>query len=136
MSYGVSKALQGAVYAALSGDGTLAGLVGSNVFDAPPAGMVPELYVSLGAEDAEARPDSSGSVTTHRLAISVIGTVAGFAQLKAAAGAVSDRLDGAALALERGRLLSLDFRKAKARRIEGNKGRRIDLWFRAIVEDS
>ncbi|WP_172326793.1 DUF3168 domain-containing protein [Mangrovicoccus sp. HB161399] len=136
MSYGVSKALQGAVYEALSGDETLAGLVGAHVFDAPPEGTVPDLYVSLGAEDAAARTDSSGSVTTHRLAVSVIGTVAGFGQLKAAAGAVSDRLDGAGLVLERGRLLALDFRRARARRIDGNRGRRIDMWFRAIVEDS
>ncbi len=136
MSYGVAKALQGALYGALSSDETLSALVGTNVFDAPPEGAVPALYVALGPEDASARPDSSGGITTHRLAVSVIGTVAGFGQLKAAAGAVSDRLDGAALALDRGRLLSLDFRRAKARRIDGNQGRRIDLWFRAIVEDS
>ncbi|WP_138465168.1 DUF3168 domain-containing protein [Poseidonocella sp. HB161398] len=136
MSYGVSKALQGAVFAALSGDAALAAVVGTNVFDAPPAGAVPELHVALGAEDAFARPDSSGSVTTHRLIVSVIGPAEGFARAKEAAVAVSDALDGAALALARGRLLSLGFRRARARRTDGNSGRRIDLTFRAIVEDS
>ncbi|MBE3639737.1 DUF3168 domain-containing protein [Mangrovicoccus algicola] len=136
MSYAMSAALQSAVYAALREDGALAALVGDRVFDAAPPGEPPELYVALGAEEARARGDSSGGVTEHRLAIGVSGTVAGFAALKAAAGAVSDRLDGGDLALSRGRLVSMRFERARARRISGNRGRRIDLWFRAVVEDS
>ena len=136
MSYGVSAALQGAVYQALAADAALAALVGSQVFDAAPAGEVPDLYVALGPEDVTAEADSSGTVTTHRLVISVVGRVAGFGALKAAAAAVSDRLDGAGLGLARGHLLSMDFQKARARRSNANQERRIDMWFRAIVEDS
>ena len=45
MSYAVSGALQAAVFAALSGDAALAALVGSAIYDAVPAGTVPDLYV-------------------------------------------------------------------------------------------
>lgn len=136
MSYAVSKSLQGAVYSALSGDATLSGLVGSNVFDAVPAGVAPDLYVSLGPEDVSTRTDSSGTLTTHRIIISVVGSSAGFSALKDAAGAVSDILDGADLTLSRGTLVAIDFEKARARKTTGNSDRRIDLWFRAIVQDS
>lgn len=136
MSYAASQALQRAIYTALSQDSALAGLVGTAIFDALPAGAAPDLYVALGPEDVSTEHDSSGSITRHRLIISVIGCGAGFAALKAAAGAVSDCLDGAAPALDRGHLVTLDFLKARARRSGRNRERRIDLWFRAIVEDS
>lgn len=136
MSYGVSQALQSAVYAALAGHPALGAIVGSAIFDAVPAGAAPDLYVALGPEDVAARQDSSGSVTQHRLIISVVGRSDGFALLKSAAGAVSDCLDGASPALDRGQLVALDFQKARARKSDRNRERRIDLWFRAIVEDS
>lgn len=135
MSYGVSQALQMAVYATLQGDAPLTALVGEAVYDAVPAGSVPDIYVALGPEDVTARHDSSGSVTKHRLIVSVVGRADGFALLKSAAGAVSDSLHGATPTLSRGRIMSMDFQKARARKINGNRERRIDLWFRATVED-
>lgn len=136
MSYGVSQALQSAVYNALLVDAVLGGIVGSSIYDAIPSGARPELYVSLGAEDVSARQDSSGSVTVHRFLISVVGQGDGFSLLKSAAGAVSDSLNNASLSLSRGHLISLNFQKAQARKTSQNRERRIDLWFRAIVEDS
>lgn len=136
MSYGVSNALQTAIYGALVGDATLSGLVGSAIYDALPAGTLPDIYVALGPEEATAKQDSAGSVTTHVLTISVVGNLAGFASLKSAAGAVSDALGGAGLSLSRGHLISLEFQRARARKITENQSRQIDLWFRAIVEDS
>ncbi len=44
MSYSVSAALQAAVYQALIGDASLAGLVGTAIYDAIPTGTLPVTY--------------------------------------------------------------------------------------------
>ena len=54
---------------------------------------------------------------------------------QAASAAVSDVLIDGALNLTRGRIVSLRFLKARARRVLRGQVRRIDLTFRAIVED-
>lgn len=133
MSYGVSAALQTAIYDRLSGDRRLAALVGSAIYDAPPAGRLPPLWVSLGAEEVRDRSDVTGPGAEHRLMVSVVGEATGFAQAKEAAGAISDVLTGAELALGRGRLVGLRFLQARAR--QSGTGRRIDLTFRARIED-
>ena len=51
------------------------------------------------------------------------------------AGAVSDALMAGLPALERGRVITLNFLKARARREEAGQIRRIDLTFRARVHD-
>ncbi|EPX81943.1 DUF3168 domain-containing protein [Salipiger mucosus] len=134
MSYAMSAALQRAVYQALSGDAALAALVGTEIYDAPPAGPLPELYLTLGAERARDASDNSGDGAWHDLTVAVVTGVAGFQSAKEAAAAASDALHGADLALDRGRLVSLRFRKALARRESGGL-RRIDMTFRARVED-
>ncbi|MGB0660656.1 MAG: DUF3168 domain-containing protein [Mangrovicoccus sp.] len=132
MSYAVSPALQKAVYAALT---NYAGLSGTEIFDAPPQGQVPPLYIALGPEDVSDRSDASSSGAVHRLIISVVNQSASFHALKSVAAEVSDCLHDAQLTLDRGRLTSLTFLKARARRASANETRRIDLWFRAAVED-
>lgn len=133
MSYAVSAALQAAIYARLTSDPTLAGLVGDAIYDAPPARRLPPLWVSLGAEEAQDRSDVTGSGAEHRLMVSVVGEATGFAQAKEAAAAISDALHGAALPLARGRLVGLRFLRARAR--QSKTGRRIDMTFRARTED-
>ena len=81
------------------------------------------------------RSDVSGLGAEHRLVISVISDVAGFADAKAAAAAVSDALIGADLVLSRGRLVGIGFLRGVAKRIESGTKRRIDLTFRARVEE-
>lgn len=135
MSYAVSGALQAAIYGALQGDATLTGLVGSAIYDAPPSGALPGLYVTLGAERVRDASDGSGAGAWHDLTIAVVTGAAGFSAAKAVAGAVSDLLHQADLPLVRGRLVSLRFRRAEARR-ESSGLRRIDLTFRARVEDA
>lgn len=135
MSYGVSGALQAAVYQALAGDAALTALVGSAVFDAAPAGPVPAIYVALGSEEVADRSDYDGRGAAHDLLISVVSGSAGFAAAKAAAGAVSDALVDAPLVLARGTLVSLRFLRATARQSGDGLTRRIDLRFRARVED-
>ena len=133
MSFGPSAALQAAIYERLSSDARVAALVGPAIYDAPPAGRLPPLWVSLGAEEVRDRSDVSGPGAEHRLTISVVGEATGFAQAKEAAAAIGDALTGADLALARGRLVGIRFVAARAR--QGGTGRRIDLSFRARTQD-
>lgn len=135
MSYGVSAALQAAVFERLAGDPTLTALVGPAIFDAVPQGTLPPIYVTLGPERVTDLSDKTGRGAQHELTVSVITDQAGFALAKEAAGAVSDALVDAALALTRGRLVRMQFHKASASRIGGGAERQIDVIFRAVVED-
>ncbi|KIN72103.1 DUF3168 domain-containing protein [Sulfitobacter guttiformis] len=135
MSYAVSGALQAAVFAALNEDVALTALVGGAIYDAVPAGGVPDLYVRLGSETVRDASDGSGAGAVHFLNISVITTSPGFASAKAVAAAVSDALHDAKLELARGALVSLRFERASARRIDAASARQIDLRFRARVSD-
>ena len=135
MSYGVSAALQAAVFAALQADGALGALVGDAIFDAAPVGVVPGTYVTLGPEAVRDRSDMSGPGAWHDFTVSVVTDVAGFQSAKAIAAAVSDVLLGTPLAVSRGRVVGVWFRRAEARRAERSTIRRIDMTFRARVED-
>lgn len=135
MTYGVSAALQTAVFGALSGDTDLSNLVGGAIFDAEPAGLLPEIYVTLGAETVRAQSDASGGGAVHEFVISVVTDAAGFSMAKQAAVSICDVLIDADLELSRGRLVSCRFAKAKAARVENGTARRIDLSFRARVDD-
>ncbi|MBZ0124544.1 MAG: DUF3168 domain-containing protein [Roseovarius sp.] len=135
MSYGIAAALQRAVYERLRQDTALGALVGPAIFDAPPPGPLPPIYVALGPEEVRARGDGSGRGAWHGFTVSVVSGASGFLAAKDAAGAVSDALAGAPLNLARGRLVALHFDRARARH-EGGGLRRIDLRFRARVEET
>ncbi|MBV2361327.1 DUF3168 domain-containing protein [Thalassococcus sp. CAU 1522] len=134
MSYALSAALQAAIYQHLANDAALQALVGSNVFDAMPEGSVPALYVLLGQESVRDASDVSGRGSWHDLGVSVVTASAGFQTAKDAAAAICDALIDAPLALTRGRLVGMAFRRARAVRASGGV-RRIDLTFRARVDD-
>ena len=135
MSYGVSAALQTAVYGALTADVTLGGLVGTHIYDALPSGTLPTLYVAIGSEEVKDRSDQTGAGAEHSFVVSVVTDSAGFATAKEAAAAVSDALVNANLTLNRGTLVALNFHRAKAVRVGAADERRIDLTFRAFVQD-
>lgn len=135
MSYGVAAALQKAIYQRLTGDAALGALVGTAIYDALPAGLLPPLYVVLGGEDVRDASDKTGAGAEHTLTVTVVTQSAGFATAKAAAAAVSDALVDADLALDRGTLVALNFYKAKAARIGTGAMRQINLIFRARVAD-
>ncbi|MGH1356063.1 MAG: DUF3168 domain-containing protein [Thalassovita sp.] len=136
MSYAMSAALQGAVFQHLIADATLSGLVGANVFDAVPSGVVPDTYVSLGPELVRDRSDKSNAGAEHEFTVTVYTTEAGFEAAKEVAAAICDALVDADLILSRGHLIALNFFKAQAVRDRKGQGRRIDLKFRARVEDN
>ena len=132
MSYASAAALQAAVYAALLADPAVASLSGGAVHDALPPGPLPQLYVTLGSETVRDASDKSGSGAVHEFPVTVVSLGSGFAGAKALAVAVSDALSGAALVLARGQLVRMDFLRARARRVSGQ--REIELWFRARVD--
>jgi len=135
MTYGVSAALQEAVYQHLSSDPAVVSAVGSNVFDALPAGALPPLYVVLGPEMVRDQSDKTGAGALHEMVVSVVSDAAGFSQAKIAAGAVSDALIDTALPLTRGTLIAMQFYKATAARVGTGDIRQINLIFRARVAD-
>ncbi len=135
MSYGMAAALQEAVFQTLLADAALGALVGTDIFDAAPPGAVPPIYVSLGPEEVSDGSDQTGRGAVHEFTVSVVSQAAGFRTAKQAAAAVSDALLGASLVLTRGRVVYLNFLRAKAARVQGADLRRIDLRFAARLED-
>jgi hypothetical protein len=137
MSYGMAAALQTAVYQHLLADTGVSALVGAAIYDALPAGTLPQMYVTLGPEDVRDRSDKTGAGALHRFTVSVVTETAGFGAAKTVAAAIGDALLDVDLPLSRGRLVGLWFERAAARRT-GTAGaiRRIDLRFRARVEDN
>jgi len=135
VTYAISGALQAAVFTAVAGDAGVLAVVGSDVFDEPPTGNLPLTYVVVGEEDVRGRSDLSVHGAVHDLIVSVFSDAAGFADAKAVAAAICDVLVDANLPLARGTLISLLFSRARARRGKAPDGRRIDLHFRARVDD-
>ena len=132
MSYGSAFALQQAVYSALQADPDVATMSEGAIFDAMPEGPVPGLYVSLGPERVRESADKSAPGAVHEFSVRIVSDGAGFGTAKSLAVAVSDALDDAPLTLARGTLVSLHFRRARARR--AGDLREIELWFRARVD--
>ncbi|MBN8294183.1 DUF3168 domain-containing protein [Rhodobacter sp. NTK016B] len=135
MSYQSADALQGALYNLLSGDGALTALVPGGIFDAPPPATPQGTYVVLGEEDVIDRSDISGPGAEHRVLVQVVSDAAGFLTAKTAAARIAEILPGAQPVLGTGRVVAIWFYQAQARRAEGASLRRIDLRFRARVEN-
>lgn len=137
MSYAMAGALQTAIYGHLVADAQISTLVGTAIYDALPVGELPETCVLLGTEDTLDRSSKTSAAAEHRLVISVVTSSAGFARAKLVAAAICDALDAAELSLNRGALIGLWFQRAAARRTgPAGRLRRIDMRFRAIVEDN
>lgn len=131
MSYRIAAALQSAIYAHLTSVPALAGVP---VYDAIPSGGSVGTYVLIGPETVIDKSDRSGGGAEHQMVLSVITDAAGFLSAKAVAANVSAALEDAGLALATGRLVSMAFHKAVAKRLEEGAVRRVDLTFRARVE--
>lgn len=135
MSYASAAALQQALFAHLAADATVATLLNGAIHDALPAGPVPPLYLSLGPEVVRDRSDGSAHGADHDITLSIIAEAAGFQQAKQAASAVCDALLDPVLPLARGRLVAITFLRAVAKRDGAGQRRRIDLTFRARLDD-
>jgi Protein of unknown function (DUF3168) len=131
MSYAAAAALQTAVYGRLTGFPALAGVT---VVDAVAPGAGTGQFILLGPEATNDRSDKSGAGAEHQFQVSVISDDTGFLSAKVIAGHVSDALIGAGLTLTTGKLVSLYFVRAIARRLKEGEHRRIDMTFRARVD--
>ena len=135
MSYQLAAALQAALYQHLLADPALDALIGDALYDAIPPATPPGTYVLIGPEEARDASDKTGHGAEHRLTISVVSNTTGFLVAKEVAARICDLLDAPTLALSRGRLVGLWFERAEARKLAGDSIRRIDLRFRARLED-
>jgi hypothetical protein len=131
MSYQAAAALQAAVFGALGG---APGLAGVSILDAVPPGTAPGTFVLIGPEVAVDQSDGTGAGAEHRFSVSVISDASGFLAAKTVAAAVSEALLGGAMVLATGHLVSVNFQRAVARRLDQGTARRIDMTFRARVE--
>ncbi|MFO1139530.1 MAG: DUF3168 domain-containing protein [Paracoccus sp. (in: a-proteobacteria)] len=137
MSYAATAALQSAVYGVLRDSDALADLVGDAIYDAMPVAAPAGTYVSLGPEEVRDAGDMTAPGAQHDFVVSVLsGTdeANGFGAVKEVAVAVSDALEAAEIALDRGHLAGLWFLRARARRAENGAGRRVDMTFRARID--
>ena len=134
MTYALGASLQTAVYGRLASDPALDALVAGAVFDTIPDDA-PDLFVAIGPERVSGRLDVTGSGAVHDISVSVVTRRGGYFSAKDAAGRVSEALTGSVLAMTRGRIVSIRFLRARTRRDEGEGTRRVDLWFRARVDD-
>ena len=131
MSYAAAAALQTAVFGALTAAPALTGVT---VVDAMPPGTTPGTFVLIGPEVAVDQSDGTGAGAEHRFTVSVISDATGFMPAKTVAAAVSDALLGGSMTLGTGHLVSVNFQRAVARRLDEGTTRRIDLTFRARVD--
>ncbi|PRY95366.1 uncharacterized protein DUF3168 [Hasllibacter halocynthiae] len=125
MSWAGSADLQAAIWTRL--DGALA----VPVHDAPPPGPLPDLWVSLGAEDGRDASDASGVIRDVVLRIEVRGAAAGFAALKRVAAEVEAAL-AAPPALPEGRVVWLRLRRTRT--AHGARGRAVRMDWDVRVE--
>ncbi|WP_293575241.1 DUF3168 domain-containing protein [Phaeobacter sp.] len=135
MTYALSLPLQEAVYQHLATDPALAAQLGDAIYDALPAGSLPQTYVTLGPEQAQDRSDRSGGGARHLIDLTIHSDIAGFAGAKAIAATICDILLAADLQLSRGRVVGLWFNRALAKRTTSG-GRRITLRFVVRLEDT
>ena len=130
MSYQAAAALQTAIFGTLTAAPALAGV---SVVDAMPPGTAPGTFVLIGPEQVVDQSDKTGGGAEHRFEVAVISDASGFVSAKTLAGAVSEALVDADLTLTTGRLVSIGFLRATARRLDGGALRRIDMTFRARI---
>lgn len=139
MTYAMSEALQTAVYQRLTTDPALMDLVGQDIYDAAPpvaAADAPDLHVTLGEERVRDGSTKTSSGAVHDFTVTVHARTEGFSRPKAAAAAVCEALLPGGLTLSRGHLVDLRLLSVRAERGRINRPRRVEMRFRAVLEDT
>ncbi|MEP5212656.1 DUF3168 domain-containing protein [Sulfitobacter pontiacus] len=134
MSYATSAALQAAIYTTLQSDSEVSASTAGHIYDAPPSGALPPIYVLIGTEEARDRSDQGTQAALYLMTLRVISDSAGFAGAKQVAGDICDALLSAPLILARGAVTGRWFDRAVARTLKSG-GREISLRFRIHVDD-
>lgn len=138
MTYAMAISFQKSVYEALSADPTLAGFVGEAIYDAPLAQEFndsPRDFITIGEEIARDGSTATSYGAMHDFEVAIHSSREGFATAKDIAAAVCDVLLDAEFTLERGNLVGLRFRSARAKSGKKPDRRIISLIFRAVLED-
>lgn len=138
MSLALSGALQGAIYDILMTDTALMALVGGEIYDAPlpSGGAFPTgEHVTLGEEIVKPFDSVTSSGGVHDFEVTVHSTANGFAGAKAVSAAVLTALISASWSLSGGHLVSVRLLKARAKRGVTPELRRVEMRFRAVVEE-
>ena len=135
MSLGNSAALYRAIYDILANDAGVTAVIGTHIYDALPAGPLPEVFISLGAEVVSDRSDKTGRGSEHDFTISVITTQPGFLRAKDVATAIGHALLDQTPDFGGLSVVYLNFTRADARRDTDTQTRRIDLGFRARIDN-
>lgn len=133
MSATFSADLQAALFDRLTSDAEVGALAGAHIYDAVPAGPVPDLYVLLGEETVKDVTDSSGPAALHDVSITIISTAESFLALKTLAAAITQALLGAPLTLAAGQVAAIWPQRSEARRNASGQ-RRIELKFKLRIE--
>lgn len=130
-----SWVLQQAIYAALSADSTLCGLIGSppRLYDAVPRSVVfPYLVL---AEDVETAWDSaSDSGSLHKVVLHAFSRGSGRKEIKLITVALCAALPASALTLSGHHLVNWSFTEADFRRESDGRTYRATVTFRAVTE--
>jgi len=128
-----SWALQQAVFATLCVNDAVRDIAGERIFDAVPRGAAfPYIVVGEGVETDASTATEEGS--EHTLEIRIWSRAGGHKEVKLAAEAVRDALDGAALDLLGHALIDLRFVSADFTRESDGETFRATLRFRAVTE--
>ena len=138
MSCAYSWPLQQALHAAFSSRPEISALVGSRIYDEPPADdalvVGDAAWILLGDEQVTSWATASDAGAAHVILISVISTHRGFGVANQVASAVCEAALGP-LTLSRGKVVNAGFLEARTRRLAAGPSRRIDLRFRIVIED-
>lgn len=118
--------LQAAIWRVLDAEPALAGIP---VWDAPPAGTRPDLWVHVGEDDVRAAPDATADGAEHLIKLWIEGIPGSYAQAKDAAAAILAALEARPAVPG---LVSIEFRRSRARNVGGR--RRIEMIFRARMD--
>jgi len=128
---GSVNALQAAIHARLSGDATLAAMIGAgSVFDRRMAGKTMP-YVVLGEIVTS---DFAPGTEEHAVRIEAWSDAEGRKQVQEIAARVKLLLDGTSLVLAGFSLVNLAHRSTRARREPRTKGQVAEMLFRAVTE--
>lgn len=128
--------LQGAIYRRLAGDPEITALIGDAIREAPleGSGVARLAHVTFGEERVRPFDTKTSTGAAHEFSIIVHSGEDGFAVAKRVAARVCAALVDAPLVLERGKLVSLGFRRAIAERAAAPEKRRVALLFRAVID--
>ncbi|MEM7695009.1 MAG: DUF3168 domain-containing protein [Pseudomonadota bacterium] len=125
-------ALMSAVFAALSGDATLSGLI-TGVFDHPPRGAS-HPFVSFGAFRSKVLDGDDVPDVEHRFEVLIHSRDAGRREASTIAARVEALLDGAALSLTGFRLIGLRHRESDVAGSRDQRAYRVRVSFSAVTE--